>query len=85
MGRSKLAKLLSMAVMALLSSCAHEESPGDSEEETVLRVDLPQGHKTTLGPSIDGRRKVYWTDGDRLSLSGLEAVPLRERRSPSVQ
>lgn len=76
MGRSKLARLLSLAVMALLFSCAHEKSPGASEEVTVLRVDLSQGHKTTLGPSIDGRRKVYWTDGDRLSLSGTASNPL---------
>lgn len=69
---------LGMASCALLfASCAQEAEQNIPEETTVISVSLPEdGVKTSLGPSVEGKRKVYWTDGDVLSLNGTSSSPL---------
>lgn len=70
--------MLGTAGCALLfASCAQEAEQNIPEETTVITVSLPDdGVKTSLGPSVEGRRKVYWTDGDVMSLNGTPSSPL---------
>ena len=64
------------SALVFFCACSAEERPAPSEEVTELSVTLPQEFKTTLGPSIDGTRKVYWSNGDRLALNGVASHPL---------
>jgi hypothetical protein len=72
--------LLSAAALLLagLAGCKQEEplaTPAD--EITVLTVGLPQSDvKTVLGAPVDGKRKVYWTNGDCISVNGTSSSPL---------
>ena len=42
----------------------------------VISVGLPEATKTTVGPSESGKRKVFWADGDCISLGGTASAPL---------
>ena len=63
---------------ALLSAACQRQEPGLPENETtVLTVQLPsETTKTSLGPSEAGARKVYWSDGDQMSLNGTPSAAL---------
>lgn len=53
-------------------SAIEPEGPG----KVVISVCLPEATKTTVGPSENGRRKVFWADGDCVSLGGTASAPL---------
>ena len=57
----------------LFLTCCNRETP--DEPVTVLRVGLAET-RTSLGPSADGRRKVYWSEGDCISVNGVVSDPL---------
>ena len=57
----------------LFLTCCNRETP--DEQVTVLRVGLAET-RTSLGPSADGRRKVYWSEGDCISVNGVVSDPL---------
>ena len=63
------------ALIVAAASCSTELVPETEGEFTVISVNLAET-KTTLGPSAEGKRKVYWTDGDRMSLNGTASNPL---------
>ena len=78
--------ILSLAAVALLASCAKEQSdpeefiPEESQVKTVLTVGIAPETKTVLGPSESGLRKVYWSNGDQILVNNtiseeLENVP----------
>ena len=65
-----------LPLIVLFPSCKEEE-PAPKQEMTVLTVGLPDGvSKTVLGQSQDGKRKVYWSNGDRMTLNGTASNPL---------
>ena len=65
-----------LPALVLIPSC-EEGIPEAAEETTVLSVGIrADGAKTVLGPSVDGKRKVYWADGDCISLNGTASAPL---------
>lgn len=68
--------LLTAAVC--LTACSQKPEPEiPSDGKTVLRITLPEPMvKTTLGPSVDGKRKVSWSEGDCVSLNGTASEPL---------
>lgn len=74
--KPSLLALFMPSALVFFCTCSAEERPAPSEEVTELSVTLPQEFKTTLGPSIDGTRKVYWSNGDRLALNGVASHPL---------
>jgi len=78
------------AIFAL--SCQQMEEPSvqqpAQEEETVTVLDLSLAQplaKTTMGESADGKRKVYWSNGDCVSLNGTSSQPLADIPAQSVK
>lgn len=73
---------LAVAAMILaLAGCDKRVSEPDvpatnPEERTTLSIGLSPVSRTTLGPSSEGKRKVYWSDGDQLALNGVSSDPL---------
>lgn len=65
--------ILSLAAMALLAGCTKEiqdNQPGLSPEaKTFLNVGIGDV-KTYMGDSESGFRKVYWSNGDMISVNG---------------
>lgn len=53
-----------------LAGCGQEGPEVAIEDETILVVGLP-GEKTSIGASQEGKRKVFWADGDCISLNGV--------------
>ena len=58
-----------------------EETPAETPvEKTVITVELPSDDsvtpssaslKTSLGELVDGKRKVYWCEGDQININGV--------------
>ena len=73
-----MASLAAGLLLSLATACNQEETaPAAAEEGTTLTVGLPStSSKTVLGPSVGGKRKVYWTDGDCLAVNGVASDPL---------
>lgn len=67
--------LLSAALLVFgCSGQMEQEEPA----QTVISVSLPDNPvaRTVMGPSVGGTRKVYWCDGDCMSLNGTASNPL---------
>ena len=64
-----------LPLVMLAAGCEEKEELLPSEERTVLTVGLPDS-KTYLGASEDGKRKVYWANGDRIAANGVASDPL---------
>ena len=70
-----------LPLVLLAAGCGEKETleSGDPAGKTVLTVGLPDS-KTYLGASEEGKRKVYWANGDRIAANGvasdaLEGIP----------
>ena len=70
----------SLVATVLLASCEKEivssedvKIPGT--ETSVLRIGIPDT-KTSLGELDGSKRKVYWSDGDKVSVNGIESEAL---------
>lgn len=68
--------LLLLPVLAGLAGCSLQEPEESSAGETILEVGLPGEVKTSLSESLNGKRKVYWADGDQISLNGVASDAL---------
>ena len=67
--------LLFLAALALFSCTVKQEF--EQEGVTILNVSLRDGSgRTVMGQSVGEQRKVYWCDGDCLSLDGTASNPL---------
>ena len=68
------------AMILALAGCEKKVSELDEssnpEERTTLSIGLAPVSRTSLGVSAEGKRKVYWTDGDEMSLNGVTSDPL---------
>lgn len=70
---------LLFGTVLLFAGCSRQEEPAEEggAHQTVITVSLPQQNtKTTMGPSISGVRKLYWSEGDCLSVNGVFSQPL---------
>ncbi len=72
--------VLSLAAMVLLASCEKEISVPEvivnpDDATTVLRIGIPET-KTTLGALDGSKRKVYWSNGDKIAVNGNESEAL---------
>ncbi|MBQ7268763.1 MAG: calcineurin-like phosphoesterase C-terminal domain-containing protein [Bacteroidales bacterium] len=47
-----------------------------AEGELVLEIGLPSDSKTYIGPSVGGKRQIYWRNGDVLALNGVASDAL---------
>lgn len=73
----KIYRLLSIAALALMAAgcqMAQPEEPKDGE--LILEIGLPSASKTYFGPSVDGKRQTYWSNGDKLALNGVYSEEL---------
>ena len=72
--------LISLAAMMSLVSCNREElAPADStpslKGKTVLTISTGET-KTTMGEVSEGKRPVYWANGDKVAVNGVVSEPL---------
>jgi len=73
--RNSLLILAAIPAALLVSSC--NDIKLEMEPVTTLSVSLQDTDtKTYLGPSVEGHRAVYWSNGDCLSLNGTASNPL---------
>lgn len=74
----RLTALLSVAVLSTVACRELNEPEKQSGQElTTIEVSLTGADvKTTMGPSANNARKVYWSDGDCMSLNGIASTPL---------
>ncbi len=68
--------LLLPALLLGLAGCGQQGPETLPEDVTILKLGLPGESKTTIGTSQDGKRKVYWADGDCICLNGAVSYPL---------
>jgi len=74
----RLTALLSVAVVSAVA-CRELNEPEKQvgQDLTTIEVALPGADvKTTMGPSVSSSRKVYWSNGDCMSLNGTASTPL---------
>ncbi|MBO4670563.1 MAG: calcineurin-like phosphoesterase C-terminal domain-containing protein [Bacteroidales bacterium] len=74
--KSYVISFLLLPVLLWPAGCGRIEPEAAPAGETVISVGLPAEVKTTIGESADGRRKVYWADGDQVSLNGTASAAL---------
>lgn len=67
--------LLPLGVLALVCGCSKREATIPNGELTTIAIGLPET-RTHLGPSADGVRKVYWSDGDMVVVNGTASEAL---------
>lgn len=75
MKRSVISFLL-LPVLLWPAGCGRMEPEKTPAGETVISVGLPPEVKTTIGVSSEGRRKLYWADGDQVALNGTASAAL---------
>ena len=77
--------ILPALILAAAASCnripeVEPESESKPEEVTIIDVAAPgsiaRTTRTSMGAANEGKRPVYWTDGDRLSLNGTASNAL---------
>ena len=73
---------LLLAAIGLLAGCAKEaqeiENTVDnpSNAKTVLVVGISDDLKTNLGDPENGKRKVFWSNGDQIAVNGTSSEAL---------
>lgn len=72
----KITILLAVAASVMLASCAKEDFVQSSGKYTVLSVSTGDMDKTTIGELVEGRRALYWANGDQISINGIVSDPL---------
>lgn len=68
--------LLLPALFLGLAGCGQQGPETLPGGETILRIGLPGENKTTVSTSQNGKRKVYWAEGDCICLNGSVSYPL---------
>lgn len=68
--------LLILSALWGLTGCVQQGPENPSAGETVLQVGLPGEVKTSISESSNGKRKVYWADGDQICLNGVASDAL---------
>ena len=73
----KINKLLSIAALALtITGCQMAQPEEPKAGELILEIGLPSASKTYMGPSAEGKRPLYWSNGDKLALNGVYSEAL---------
>ena len=67
---------LLLPVLLWPAGCGRIDPEKTPAGETVITVGLPSEVKTSIGESSEGRRKLYWADGDQVSLNGTASAAL---------
>ena len=75
----KIFKTVAALAVVIFASCTNElmnenNAPIDSET-TVVGVGFVES-KTYLGDLVDGARKVYWSEGDKIAINGNESTEI---------
>lgn len=75
--------IFSLAALSVLfaAACTKVSEPNETSvaESVKTYVTVNCGAvKSYLGPSVDGVRKMYWEDGDMISINGVASEPLTD-------
>lgn len=76
MKKMKIYRIIGLAVLSLMAAGCQVtpvEEPNDGV--VLLTVGLPDS-KTYFGPSLDGKRATYWSNGDQLTMNGVASKAL---------
>ena len=76
-------RILFISIAGLLSLIGCVKEPVQQEDSLMtVSVDLATVQtKTYLGEVEGGRRQVYWSSGDAISLNGYESLPLTDEQA----
>ena len=69
-----------LAALALAGCNREEFAPSETPSltgKTVLTLSIPET-KTTMGELSEGKRPVYWANGDKVAVNGVVSEPLEE-------
>ena len=79
MTRFRFIPLLLAALTAAWSCNTLEESSLETSETFTISIGLPGDMtRTSMGPSVEGHRCLYWSAGDRVALNGVISKPLED-------
>lgn len=70
-------KTVAAFAAVVLAGCTtdfNEEIVAPQGGKTTVTIGLPES-RTTLGELVEGKRKVYWTDGDMIVINGVTSAP----------
>lgn len=70
-------KTVAAFAAVVLAGCTtdfNEEIAAPQGGKTTVTIGLPES-RTTLGELVEGKRKVYWTDGDMIVINGVTSAP----------
>lgn len=62
---------------AALVSCSKESFVEPSSEKTVITIGISDT-KTTISDPVEGKRSVYWTNGDKVVANGVTSAALAD-------
>lgn len=68
--------ILLLPALLLPAGCKDAAFEPEGPGRLVISVGLPEATRTTVGPSGNGKRKIFWADGDCVSLGGTASAPL---------
>jgi len=74
MKKMKIYRIIGLAVLSLMAAgCQVSSVDEPNEGELVIEVGMPEISRTYFGPSVEGARPTYWSNGDQLTLNGVES------------
>lgn len=77
--RTAILRVIPIISVMISAACSKSVSEiVEPQEGTTLSVALPSSGKTYMGPIEDGKRNVFWSEGDCISVNGITSVPLGE-------
>lgn len=63
------------SLLSILGCISETDQPVDHEVKVSVSLASVQT-KTYLGEEVEGRRQVYWSEGDAVNVNGYESLPL---------
>ena len=83
----KLFAFLSIAALLAVSCNREELTPSEGtpslKGKTVLTISTGET-KTTMGEVSEGKRPVYWANGDKVAVNGVVSEPLADLEANSA-
>ena len=71
--------IIACAVAAIATGCAKEVVDASSiSSTTTIAVSIDESSRTVLGELSEGKRPIYWADGDVLCCNGVASAPLSD-------
>ena len=74
----KIIKMFSALTLIMSMGCVNDlnDEVVNPSGQTIVKIGLEKT-KTHLGELVDGSRKIYWSDGDQISINGVSSSEIR--------